>query len=319
MRAMSNQVTVRAYAKVNLALAVGPRLRADHPKAGYHPIASWMSCIELFDEITITRLGDHEQSRYTRRWGAGAPHRSPIDWSIEKDLAVSAHRALEREARRPLPVEMDLVKRIPVGGGLGGGSSDAAGVLRAVDGLFGLGLGVPRLAGLGAALGSDVPFFLDSRDPARQALVTDLGESVKRLEPARSGLLLLVPPFECKTAQVYRALDALASGDSDLGRAEGCVRASAEGGGPGGAGLFNDLAGAAAHVEKRLATLSVNAWELAGLPVLLSGSGSSLFVVCPEGEQDARAEELGAALAHRGKELRQSWFKQVKVVGTRLV
>src|SRR5436190_20490393 len=137
---MPASLTVNAPAKLNVALSVGPP-RGD----GMHPIASWMVTVDLFDELVFTRLDDDRLSRYALLWHKDAKRRSEINWSITKDLAVRAHLALEHHVGRHLPVQLKLEKRIPVGGGLGGGSSDAAATLRAVNELFDLGLSLEEL------------------------------------------------------------------------------------------------------------------------------------------------------------------------------
>ena len=115
---MGAALTLPSPAKLNLALAVGPP-RPD----GLHPICSWMTTIDLADELTITRLPPDRLSRYAILWHAEARRPREIDWSITKDLAVRAHLALERHCERALPLQMKLEKRIPLGSGLGGGSS----------------------------------------------------------------------------------------------------------------------------------------------------------------------------------------------------
>ena len=152
---MPEKITISAPAKLNLALSVG------FPNAdGMHPICSWMVTVDLFDELELTRLENDRFSRYGIIWHAEAKRRSGINWPITTDLAVRAHLALEDRFRRRLPLQLKIEKRIPVGGGLGGGSSNAAAMLLAVNRLFELGLSVEELAGIGEGLGADVPFLV---------------------------------------------------------------------------------------------------------------------------------------------------------------
>ena len=108
-----------APAKLNLALSVGA------PNAQrMHPIASWMVTVSLHDELFLEELQADSLSLYAIIWHKDARRKSEIDWSITKDLAVRAHLAVEAHVGRKLPIKMRLEKRIPVGGGLGGGSSN---------------------------------------------------------------------------------------------------------------------------------------------------------------------------------------------------
>jgi 4-diphosphocytidyl-2-C-methyl-D-erythritol kinase len=280
----------RAYAKVNLALSVGPPLPPGDPNAGLHPIASWIHAIDLFDTVEVARL-DAEPSRLEIRWAPDAPRPSPIDWPAEKDLASRAHRLLERETGRALPALIRITKRIPVGGGLGGGSSDAAATFLATNDLFGLGLGIPRLAWLSRELGSDIAYFLDEQNPPRPAIVGHLGELIERVPPARGVLVLIIPPFGCPTGPVYRAFDSRPG----PGLREAAVRALAASGRVDG-DLFNDLTPAAESVQPALASLG-RAIAAAVCPVHMSGSGSTLFVPAPDpGSADAISAKIRAVV-----------------------
>ena len=146
---MSRSIRLQTSAKLNLALSVGP--------AGVdrmHPIASWMVTIDLMDDIEIHRLEEPTLSLYAVHWHREAVSHSDIDWPMSRDLAARAHQALERHAER-MPIRMRIEKRIPLGSGLGGGSSDAAAVLRQRS--FELGLSLEELAEVGSGIGSDVP------------------------------------------------------------------------------------------------------------------------------------------------------------------
>lgn len=284
----------RAYAKVNLALSVGPAI----PSRGLHPIVSWMAPVDLADDLTVSRLGEGSPSRYTVRWAADAPRRGPggtraVEWPIDQDLAVRAHRLLERRAGRALPVEVTLEKRIPAGGGLGGGSSDAAAMLMAVNGLFRLGLSASDLAALSAPLGSDVAYFIDEQcmgaeggedgGPPRAAIVSGVGDHLERIHsPSQEPILLLVPPVSCPTGPVYAAYDRMAAGralqEKRVRRLAGRARELGAVG-PLSRELFNDLAEAACQVQPRLGALRESLERALGEVVHITGSGSTMFVL----------------------------------------
>src|ERR1700680_338149 len=134
-----------APAKLNLFLHVTGR-RAD----GYHELQTLFQLIDLTDTVTISVRTD---GRIERTAGpAGVPP--------ESDLTVRAAQALQAATGTPLGANLALRKRIPQGGGLGGGSSDAATVLLALNELWGCGLSIPELTALGLGLGADVPVFV---------------------------------------------------------------------------------------------------------------------------------------------------------------
>lgn len=278
-------MTRRAYAKVNLALTVGPPV----PPRGYHPIVSWMAAIDLYDDLTLTRLADGEASRYQIGWAPGAPRPSSIDWPIEKDLAVRAHRALEAHVGRALPVSLRMEKRTPVGGGLGGGSSDAAAMLTGLNELFGLGLSPRALAQVASPLGSDIGFFLDESSlrggPPLPAIVSGLGDRIERIGSVKGELTLLVPPFGCPTGPVYAAFDRGPGARRPL-REEEVRRLARRAIGLGSLAsvrheMFNDLEGPACEVEPRLGALlrDLRAGASAAGAVHVTGSGSTMFAV----------------------------------------
>ncbi|MEM8834430.1 MAG: 4-(cytidine 5'-diphospho)-2-C-methyl-D-erythritol kinase [Planctomycetota bacterium] len=274
-----------APAKLNLALAV-----AAPDASGMHPICSWMVPIDLADHLSLLRLEDDRMSRYAILFADDAPMPSDIDWSITRDLAVRAHRLLEERAGRSLPVQMKLTKHIPVGAGLGGGSSDAAATLLAVNTLFELGLSRDELADCAALLGSDVAFFLDDSP----AIVEGLGERITPSPAIDFSAALVLPRFGCATGAVYRAFD------DDVPRAfrEGDARLLAMNAVLDGATLFNDLAEPAMRVQERLREVVERVADIAGRPAHVTGSGSAVFVVCDDHPSaEDLADDLREALA----------------------
>lgn len=281
---------VRAFApsKVNLALSVGA------PGAdGMHPISSWMVTTRFGDDLTVKRLAPGTPSRYAIEWHEDALRKTEIDWRISKDLAVRAHLALEQRLQRELPVQVRLQKRIPVGGGLGGGSSNAAAMLRALDALFDLRLRVGFLEHLAEPLGSDVPFLVQGGS----AIVEGLGERLAPSAEHRTHLVLVFPDAQCPTGAVYRAFDGLrAEARVDAARVRGLAAVGATAG-EGASAPFNDLAEAACLVAPRLAEVRAAVESHARQPVHVSGSGSTLFLVCDSAvHADVLADSIGVRL-----------------------
>ncbi|MDZ4832031.1 MAG: hypothetical protein SGJ09_17780 [Phycisphaerae bacterium] len=269
---MPDAVVALAPAKLNLALSVGP--------AGVdrmHPIASWMVTVDLFDDLRLTRLPDKSLSRYAILWHADAKRRTEIGWSITKDLAVRAHLALERRLERHLPVQLRMDKRIPVGGGLGGGSSDAAAMLHGLNRLFELDLSDDELADVATELGSDVAFLVHGGS----AIVEGLGDRVERHAALPDlHVVLAFPEASCPTGPVYGAFDQLletraAAVDAKRVRSLVAPRISPD-------ACFNDLAAPALLVAPTLRDDLEELTSLAERPVHVSGSGSTLFVVCDD-------------------------------------
>lgn len=280
---MPSTFALQAPAKLNLALSVGPP-----GEGGMHPICSWMVTVDFCDELLLTRLEDDRLSRYAILWHPDAKRRSEINWSITKDLAVRAHLALEHRVGRRLPVQLKLEKRIPVGGGLGGGSSDAAAMLRGVNDLFELGLTADELASIGATLGSDVPFLVHGGS----AIVEGLGDAIM-LQPRTPEIhaVLAFPDAACPTGAVYKLFDELNARHAAL-RPDAVSALATADRPPRPDALFNDLAHpairAAPRLEDDLAALS----RLAERPAHVTGSGSSIFVIC---DNDLHAQALAEA------------------------
>jgi 4-diphosphocytidyl-2-C-methyl-D-erythritol kinase len=194
----------------------------------------------------------------------------------ESNLVLRAWRLLEAEAGRPLPARLRLTKRIPHGAGLGGGSSDAAATLRLGNEHFGLGLALPRLLELAAALGSDVPLFL----LGGSVLGLGRGERVFPLRPIPLEPILIVhPKLHVATASVYQAL-----------RQVGLPFPAPLSGLGGAPPWRNDLSGAAVFVCPPLSEVRAALLASGGEP-LLCGSGAcwAARYACAESREKAKA------------------------------
>ncbi|MBX3317707.1 MAG: hypothetical protein KF902_12695 [Phycisphaeraceae bacterium] len=284
-------IALRAPAKVNLTLSVGPPEPPGSPRPGWHPIASWIAPVDLCDEVHAETQAQDSPSILVVRHADDAPRPTRIDWPVERDLAFRALRALEAHAGRTLPTRLTLTKRIPIGAGLGGGSSDAASALMALNTLHGLSIPLDALTGIAQMLGSDVPFFIhaDPHTLPQPALVSRFGEVIERLSPVHAEILLIIPGFSCATPEVYAAFDRLPP--RSLREAEVRELAAAHTLDP--ERLFNDLTPAACVVRPELARLLAHASEASGFPAHMTGSGSAMFIITPP----ERAHALAAHLA----------------------
>lgn len=270
-RLMARSILIQAPAKLNLALSVGA-LNAQ----GMHPISSWMVTVDLCDDLHLESLPPESYSLFATIWHKDALRRSEIDWSISKDLVHRAHDRLEMFVGRQLPVKSRLEKRIPVGGGLGGGSSDAAAMLRGLNELFTLSVSADDLRAIAATLGSDVPFLVGGGS----ALIGGIGEGIETLgAPLELHAVLFFPEVPCPTRAVYKQFD-LASATPCLRTNE--VRALASSARLDPAAPFNDLAAAAKVIAPAMAEDIEEIEKLAQLPVHVCGSGSSLFTLCTD-------------------------------------
>ncbi|BAM02951.1 4-(cytidine 5'-diphospho)-2-C-methyl-D-erythritol kinase [Phycisphaera mikurensis] len=283
-------VVLRCPAKLNLFLHVGPPAEA----GGRHPVLSAMAAIDLVDDLEAERR-DGAGLSLARTWAASAAAPTPLDWPAERDLAWRAAEAFAAEAGTRPDVRLTLSKRIPCGGGLGGGSADAAGVLAAMDRLWPGAVEEAALTGLAAGLGSDVPFALAAIRGRPLALVGGFGEAVQPLpRPPGAGLhaALVFPAFGCPTGSVFAAFDAAPpAGRSDPGKA----RAAAEAGWRALAALGNALAEPACAVRPALRRV-LEALAGAGLDARITGSGSTVFVLAEDAAQAAdAARRAGAA------------------------
>ncbi len=305
---MNTTHRARAYAKVNLALAVGPPVTGQGPKAGWHRIASWMHAIDLHDDIAAEKTAGEVPvaDRFDLRWADDAPLHAgePLEWPIEQDLVFKAVEALQQATGRPLPTKINLRKRIPAGGGLGGGSANAAAALTLTERAHALGLTDRELAEIAATLGSDVAYFLDpdadDDSPPRPAIVEGFGDRISRLERCGGELLLILPPFGCATGAVYKDYDEHMRRDRRGFDRRGIEEASAAGA-PEADLCMNDLTHAAIRVEPRLAGIIERAEAVAGADrVRMSGSGSTLFVLVSAGEAGTIEPELARVLQGDG-------------------
>ena len=259
----SFSMRVLCPAKINLHLRVGP-IGQD----GFHPLMSWMSTIGLADTIDMTVNDSGVIELHCDQRGV------PLDGS---NLIVRAGHALAAETGAAPGTSVALQKRIPMGGGLGGGSSDAAGALIGFNRLWKLNWPVDRLARIGAGLGSDVPFFFHGPS----SVCTGRGEHVVPIGKSRPRFAVLIfPDLAMSTPAVYRQFDQMKLGSTAAIEMQPdwqhWTSAAAEELLP---LLVNDLEAPAFVLSPELGELRRNIEKTIGRIVRMSGSGSTLFTV----------------------------------------
>lgn len=284
---------IRAPAKINLSLRVVGR-RAD----GYHLLDTIMVPVSLYDEIEIrkVRLRVQNKNFMPPLIKIRCDHRLIPD--DEQNLAYRAARLLLDKAKSGQPIEIRIRKRIPIGAGLGGGSTDAAATLVGLNRLLKLGFSARKLEHLGLKLGADVPFFIRRR-PARARGIGELLQPLGRF--ARRWLVIVYPGFPVSTAWVYQNLPAKLTKPS----VNTSIASSLTGSGNLAEMLVNDLESVTLGRYPKIGLLKGKLLRAGALGSLMSGSGSSVFGVFETKRKAAQAfrrlrqeEESQAFLVH---------------------
>ncbi len=255
----SNSITISAPAKINLFLKITGK-RPD----GFHDIFSWFQALDLCDHIKLS-ITDKDISIKTNYPDV------PTD---ESNLAYRAASAVFRSRNIQTGLNIELFKQIPVAAGLGGGSSDAASVIKGLNILLELGMNRTEMAEIGAGIGSDVPFFF-SRG---QAEVSGRGEIVKDIEiPTDYRAVLVTPHFPIRAAEAYERLKLDLTEPIDVSNFT-CCRKAIE--------LFGVISQVANDLERALREsypvldrIAVNFANTRAGVVRLSGSGPTVFAL----------------------------------------
>lgn len=273
-------LTVRSPAKINWTLRI-IRRRED----GFHELESLVSAVSLYDELEFSPRTEPGFSLTCDVAGI------PVD---KRNLIVQAAELLAAEAPDVSGMNCHLTKRIPVGGGLGGGSSNAAATLKALNRLWALDLPKERLVSLASKLGSDVPFFVYENS----AVIRGRGEQVEPVQLGwRHWIVLLFPGFSVPTASVYKAWRPNGASHNDrrgvvLGQMDGDLNAAER-----MRRTYNMLENPAMQVAPALQGLVERSTALAARPVRVSGSGSTLFTAFDTQTEAQRfAEQAGQEL-----------------------
>ncbi|MGB8509708.1 MAG: 4-(cytidine 5'-diphospho)-2-C-methyl-D-erythritol kinase [Pyrinomonadaceae bacterium] len=291
--------TLPAFAKINLTLRVLGR-RADH----YHEIQTVFQTISLHDSLTFEPLTD-ERFELTC-----SDLEIPTD---ESNLVRRAATALRERFRVCRGARVELCKRIPAGGGLGGGSSDAAVALLGLTRLWKIRASKSELADIGAGLGADVPYFFTGGT----ALGTGTGTIVTPLEDAlRRHLVVIAPRVKVSTADAYEALKSPALTKADSPVMLPISRTEPEFSGSLHEVVHNDFERVIFELYPEIESASEALLRLGARRAMLSGSGSSVFgifddFVEAEKARDALASEIDWRVFACSTLTRAEYFKEL--------
>lgn len=274
---MIEHVTIRAHAKANLFLRVLAR-----EASGYHSLETLFTLLELHDLLTVERA-DHGIELAVTGADTGP---------AEENLAYRAARMVLDATGHRFGVRMHLEKRIPVQAGLGGGSSDGAAALHAVNVLLQQAVPRPELLQFAAKLGSDVPYLVSG---APFALAWGRGERLLRLTPPKPApVLLAIPDVRVSTKDAYAWLDAWRASETPRGPVVFDREVFETWGSVGRLG-GNDFENAVFGREPTVRALFEEMADTRPLLVRLSGSGAALIAIYKtETDRDAAALTIGA-------------------------
>ncbi|MGO1569187.1 4-(cytidine 5'-diphospho)-2-C-methyl-D-erythritol kinase [Brachybacterium sp. AOP35-5H-19] len=283
MTSALQRVVVRAPGKINLSLMVGAV-----DSRGYHSLATVFQAVDLYETVTATRADD-----LSLQVTSDVPGELPLDGS---NLVLRAAELLREECDLRLGAALHVHKQVPIAGGMGGGSADAAATLVALDRLWATGLDAERLRELGARLGADVPFAMLGHTALGSGNGTDLTTVLTHGEWT---WLLAVPGGHLSTPEVFRRFDEI-SHASGRPLAEHPVLDERQLQALSGGNielladtLHNDLQIAAFELHPGLEPV-VEAAELLGAQAaLVSGSGPTVAVLV---EDEAQARSIAAGL-----------------------
>lgn len=282
-----DRVVVRTPGKINLSLVVGAV--EEH---GYHSLATVFQAVDLYETVTATRA---EEMALTID--------SEVHGDVPRDasnLALRAAQLLRTELGISAAAALHVHKQVPVAGGMGGGSADAAATLVALDRLWGLGLSAEELRALGSRLGADVPFAMLGHTAIGHG---NGGDLTTVLTHGDWTWLLAVPGGHLSTPEVYRRHDEIAA---DVGRAlvlapeiDARQLEALSSGNTHllGQTLHNDLQSAAFALHSGLEPVVETAERAGALGAMVSGSGPTVAALV---ENQAQAETIAAALQQQG-------------------
>ena len=269
---MNKRLIYFSPAKINLFLHIKKKR-----KDGYHEILSDFALVDFYDEIEFFLQKKTDKKNLYKNYTL------PTEDLIEKTIEV-----FSKEIQREFPLSIKIKKKIPIGSGLGGGSSNAATVLLALNNIFSLGLRLEKIYSLANQIGADVPFFLYQKS----LRMGGRGEKkIAEIKLPKLPILILKPHFSCSSAKIYQLYSANKTEKKQVEFSQfydfQAIKNISS--------LQNDLYQAACQEYPKLEIYKKKLLETNPLAVQMSGSGSSLFAIYQKKEErDLASEKLKA-------------------------
>jgi 4-diphosphocytidyl-2-C-methyl-D-erythritol kinase len=250
---------VKAYAKINLGLKI---LRRD--RNGYHKLQSIMSLIDLHDDIMFEESDKIEVIT------------TPYVCDEKTNLCYRVAEYMKKYTNGNKGIRIIVNKRIPVGGGLGGGSSNAAAVMLFLNDYWDINFSRKKMMKIAFSFGADIPFFINGE----QSFVYGYGEKMKPLKKKRAGdIVLVIPPFSLNTKKVFMNFDKMNMNKKNVKSVYS-------------ENIFNDLEESANDISNnQIAQIKATIKKVGSGEVFMSGSGSTIVYYVAEGEDSKKVSE----------------------------
>ncbi len=280
-----DKITLKAYGKINLVLYVGEK-RED----GYHELSSVMQSVDLYDLVTVKKNDSGEIILLSNS------DQIPFD---DTNIAVKTAKLMKEEFKLSSGYDIYIEKNIPIGGGMAGGSTNAAAVISAINKIEKIGLSLDEMCALGKKIGADVPFCIHQKT----ALAEGIGEKLKDVTPLSDCYILLVNPnINISTGKIFRMMDEEKREKKDCGNMIAALEV----------GDFekiskyldNDMQKYTARICEPIGEIVNKIKEIGASGAIMSGSGSTCFGLFKEAPLDTLLKNT----------FKGYWYKVVKPI-----
>jgi 4-diphosphocytidyl-2-C-methyl-D-erythritol kinase len=206
MDTIAGVITYKSYAKLNLFLNITHKIKQG-ANAGYHALQSIFTCINLYDEIIFEyKAGTKVNSGINRTINNPSNQYNDVSVTYEQDLIIKAAKLIEQYSNKKFNLNINITKNIPSGAGLGGGSSNAATAMIALNKIYNINLNVEQLCALAKNIGADVPYFIHqyyADNIFNAAWVEGIGDIIEMITIPKLYYILIKPNINSSTKDIF--------------------------------------------------------------------------------------------------------------------